>query len=86
MSKSKPSVKELLEGVAQRGEPIPSGYIFDPRQHPPLSRRHRKPAEELAHAVGAVDAPTAQEPKAVDVPDGCFHDDADGVHDGGNDG
>lgn len=41
-----PTIEDLLHGVTQRNEPIPSGYLFDPRQQQPLSRRYSKPAED----------------------------------------
>lgn len=81
MSKKR-TIKDMLEGVAQRNEPIPSGYTFDPRMKEPLSRRHRKPAEEAANALGIVDVGDQPEAKPVDVENSSSQDDAKVNQDG----
>lgn len=32
------SDKQLIEGIEQRGEPVPAGYSYDPRRTPKLVR------------------------------------------------
>lgn len=42
------TVKEVTERIG-RGEPIPSGWTFDPRSDPPV---RKATADELANAEG----------------------------------
>lgn len=34
---------DIIEGITQRGEAVPSGYVFNPRKNPPLYKRDDTP-------------------------------------------
>jgi hypothetical protein len=45
------ATNDMIDRVTQRGEAVPSGYTFDPRQNPPLFPTEPVVAQELRKEV-----------------------------------
>lgn len=51
--KRRKATNDMIERVTQRGEAVPSGYTFDPRQNPPLFPTKPMVAQELRKDVNS---------------------------------